>query len=85
MLRRKPIRSRGKLPLSKYFQDFESGESVAVTIERSLQPRFPSNLQGKTGIVEGKRGKAYLVKIRVSDKDKTFIIEPIHLKKIIQK
>jgi len=82
MVKRKNIRSRGKLKLSRYFQDFEGGERVAVIMERAVASSFPKRLQGKTGTVQEKRGKSYLIKIKDKNKEKRFIIEPIHLKKI---
>ncbi|HKL23308.1 MAG TPA: 50S ribosomal protein L21e [Candidatus Nanoarchaeia archaeon] len=84
MVRRKEIRTRGKISLSKYFQKFKEGDSVAVKRDISLKVNFPKRIQGKTGIVEEKRGKAYLVKIKDISKEKQFLIEPIHLKKIKQ-
>ena len=84
MVRRKDVRTRGKLQLSRYFQNLEKGDSVAIVKERAMQSNFPLRLQGRTGIVEGKRGKAYIVKIKDQNKEKKFIIEPIHLKKIKQ-
>jgi ribosomal protein L21E len=82
MAKRKNVRTRGKLPLSKYFQDFKVGDSVAVIRERAVASSFPERLQGRTGVVEDKRGKAYIVKIKDMTKEKKFLIEPIHLKKI---
>ena len=82
MVRKKSIRTRGKLQLSRYFQKFKEGDHVAVVRERSLTINFPERLQGRTGIVEEKRGKAYIVKIKDQTKPKQFLIEPIHLKKI---
>ncbi len=79
---KKSIRTRGKLEFSKYFQDLKEGDSVAVTRETAVQSSFPTRLQGRTGIVEGKRGKAVIVKIKDVSKEKKFLIEPIHLKKI---
>ncbi len=84
MAGKKSIRTRGKLQLGKYFQKFKEGDFVAVVRERSLAINFPERLQGRTGIVEGKRGKAYMVKILDQKKPKQFLIEPIHLKKIKQ-
>lgn len=84
MVRRKKIRTRGKIQLSKYFQEFEEGDSVAVVAEPSVQSCFPKQLQGRTGVVENRRGKAYLIKIKDQNKEKRFLIEPIHLKKIKQ-
>jgi large subunit ribosomal protein L21e len=84
MVKRKAVRTRGKLQLSRYFQEFKEGDSVAVIKEKSIKSSFPVRLQGRTGIVEAKRGKAYVVKIKDQNKEKQFIIEPIHLKKIKQ-
>jgi large subunit ribosomal protein L21e len=84
MVRRKEIRTRGKFSFKRYFQKFQEGDSVAVVKERSLFPNFPERLQGRTGVVEGKRGRSYIVKIKDQNKPKQYIIEPIHLKKIKQ-
>ncbi len=82
MVNKKNTRTRGKLQLSRFFQKFRQGDSVAVVREKSLNFNFPERLQGRTGIIEGKLGRAYSVKIRDQKKEKTFLIEPIHLKKI---
>jgi ribosomal protein L21E len=79
-MRRKKIRTRGKLQLSKYFQKLEKGDPVTIVREPAVQSSFPIRIQGKTGLIESKRGKAYIIKI----KEKKFLIEPIHLKKIKQ-
>ena len=84
MVRRKKVRARGKLQLSKYFQEFKEGDSVAVTREVSIKASFPKRLQGRTGVIKGKQGKAYITIIKDQDKEKSFIINPIHLKKIKQ-
>ncbi len=84
MVKRKAVRTRGKLQLSKYFQELKEGDSVAVIREKSIKSSFPVRLQGRTGLVETKRGKSYVVKIKDQNKEKQFIIEPIHLKKIKQ-
>jgi ribosomal protein L21E len=83
MVNKKPIRTRGKLQLSKYFQKFKEGDKVAVVEERSKSSSFPKRLQGRTGTVYEKQGKSYVVKIKDQEKEKSFIIEPIHLKKIL--
>jgi len=84
MVKRKAVRTRGKLSLSTYFQELKEGDAIAVIKERSIKSSFPERLQGRTGVVEGKRGKSYIVKIKDQNKEKKFIIEPIHLKKIKQ-
>ena len=82
MVKRKSIRTRGKIPLSKYFQELEKGDFVSITKERAIKSNFPERFQGRTGIVEAKRGQAYLVNIKDKDKEQRFLVEPIHLKKI---
>ncbi len=79
---KKEVRTRGKLQLSRYFQEFEKGNSVAVMKEKAVPSNFPLRLQGRTGIIENRRGKAYIVKIKDQNKEKRFLIEAIHLKKI---
>jgi len=84
MVNKKPIRTRGKLQLSRYFQEIDEGDFVAISREQSIPINFPKRFQGLTGIVEGKRGKAYIVKIKDGNQDKRILIEAIHLKKIKQ-
>ena len=85
MLKRKRTRERGKLRLSQYFQKLEKGDKVTVVRELSETAVFPKRIQGRTGVIEGRRGKAYIVKIKDYDKEKLFIITPIHLKRVAQK
>ena len=84
MSKRKPVRTRGKLPLSKYFQEFKEGDTVAIVREASVGANFHKRMQGRTGTVEGKRGSSYIVKIKDQNKEKKYLIAPIHLKKIKQ-
>ena len=84
MVRRKEIRKRGKISLSQLFQRLNEGDNVAVVRERSIDMNFPERLQGRTGVVVGKRGRFYVVKIKDLNRTKEYIIEAIHLKKIKQ-
>jgi len=82
MVNKKPIRTRGKIQLSRYFKKLQEGDKVAVVEERSKTIDFPKRLQGRTGTVIGKQGRSYLVKIKDQNKEKNFIIQSIHLKKL---
>lgn len=84
MPKRKNIRERGKISFSRAFQRLKKGDSVAVIKEVSIDSYFPKRIQGRTGIVEGKRGRSAIVVLKDSNKEKKFIINPIHLKKIKQ-
>jgi large subunit ribosomal protein L21e len=83
MIDKKNVKTRGKLSFSSYFQEFKEGEKVAIVREHSLMPKFPSRIQGKTGIISGKKGSAYTVKLMDGNQEKTFIITPVHLKRIL--
>lgn len=82
MVKRKSPRTRGKLQFSRYFQELNPGDRVSVIKELSQKSNFPERLQGRTGVVDGKKGRVYVVKIKDLNKEKDFLIEPIHLKKI---
>ena len=82
MIKRKNVKSRGKLRLSQYFQEFNEGERVAVIREHSLNPAFPIRLQGRSGVVIGQKGNAYIIKIMDGKQEKIHIIAPAHLQKL---
>ena len=82
MIKRKKIREHGKIKLSEYFADFKENDRVAVIRELAVTPKFPKKLQGRSGTVAGKRGRSYLVKINDINKEKTYIIHPVHLRKL---
>ncbi len=75
-------RQRGKLPLSQYFQEFKEGDRVNLKINSSVQTgQFYPRFHGLTGVVTGKRGFCYQVKIYDQNKEKKLFVHPIHLKK----
>jgi len=86
MLKRKRIRQRGKLSFKKFFQKFNSGDSVAIVRDLGVQsPGFPKRMQGRTGKIMEKRGSAYVIEVNDFEMKKRFSIKPIHLKKIESK
>ncbi len=80
--KKKRVREKGKLRLSHYFQELKQGERVAIKPEVSLQPAVPLRFRGKIGIVEGKRGRAYIIKFKDGNMEKKLILKPIHLVKV---
>jgi len=82
MLKRKQKREKGEIKFSEYFKKLKKGDRVSVKRELSVKGSFPKRLQGKSGTVEEKRGKAYLIKIKDLNKEKKFIIQAVHLKKL---
>jgi len=79
---RKRIREKGKLPLSRIFKRFNEGDKVVLVHNLSFPRAFPYRIQGKTGVIKGKRGRAYIVDLKDGNKTKTFITNQIHMKKI---
>jgi large subunit ribosomal protein L21e len=82
MLSHKTPRTKGKFSFSRYFQKFKPGDSVAVVKELSITFGYGNKVQGRTGKVISKRGSAYEVQIKDLNKPKTYLIKPIHLKRI---
>jgi len=82
MIKRKSIKSRGKIRLSQYFQIFKEGDRVAIIRDQTFSPAFPVRIQGKSGVIAGKRGGAYIIKIMNGNQENTYIIKPVHLKRL---
>jgi len=79
LLRKKP-RERGKLGLSRLLRQYEPGSKVVIKIEPSVHGGMPHRrYHGRVGEVVGRRGKAYIVSVRVGRSNKTLIVRPEHL------
>ena len=79
---RKTPRTKGKISLTKYFQEFNVNEKVILNAEPGYQkamyhPRF----HGKPGTIIGKQGNCYIIKIKDGGKSKELIVHPVHLKR----
>ncbi len=80
---KKEIRAKGKISISRYFEEYKEGEKVALSVESAVQkgmyfPRFI----GKVGVIIGKRGRCYEIKVNDQGKEKTLIAHPVHLKRL---
>ena len=76
------IREKGKIQLSRYFKKFADNERVAIVKNLGVKSSFPKRVIGKSGKITSSRGRYKLVEIKDGGKTKTFIIHPIHLKKL---
>lgn len=75
-------KEQGKIPLSRYFQNFEPGERVNLKIHPNVQiGRFHSRFHGLSGIIGRKKGACYEVSIKDGEKAKRIYVHPIHLNK----
>jgi len=82
MLKRKNTKEKGKVSFKRYFQEFEKGDRVAIVRDHTFNPAFPERIQGLCGVIEGQRGRAYIVKLKQGNKEKIHILKPVHLKKL---
>jgi large subunit ribosomal protein L21e len=78
----KRVREKGKLGLSSYFKKIDDGASVALVTDAGVRCSYPKRLRGMSGKVSGSRGKFKLVEIKDGGKVKTFIVHPVHLRKL---
>ncbi len=78
----KGLRARGKVSVTRFFQDFPEGSKVVLKAEPSYQKGFyDARFHGKVGVVNKRRGRCYEVAINDLGKAKTLIVHPIHLRK----
>ena len=79
---RKHIREKGAVPpLSLLMIEYKSGHKVHIKINPAIHKGMPHRrYHGKTGVVIGKRGKAYIVSVYLGDKEKILFVRPEHLR-----
>lgn len=85
-------KSRKKLKLhfkckfkpSIFLKEFKEGEKVVINCFSQSQKGMPHpRFKGKIGVVIGKRGRAYVVRIKDGGNEKILISFPEHLKVLI--
>ncbi len=70
------------IKLSRIFQNLNIGDKVALVKNLSVTATFPARLNGKTGIIEAKKGNSYIVKIKDNNQEKLFVVKSTNLKKL---
>jgi len=71
---------REKFKVAPYLQKFELNDRVVVKANPSSQRGFPDPIfEGKTGRIRERRGKSYVVELRIGKKIKNVIARPEHL------
>jgi large subunit ribosomal protein L21e len=79
-LLRKKAREKGKLGLSRILRIYQPDERVLIKLDPSTHKGMPHRrYHGKIGIVENKRGQAYVVNVTQGKAIKTIIVRPEHL------
>ncbi|AFL65945.1 50S ribosomal protein L21e [Desulfurococcus amylolyticus] len=79
---KKNVREKGSIPpLSLVLREYKEGEKVHIVINPSVHKGMPyRRFHGKTSVVLGKRGKAYIVKVMMGDKEKILFVRPEHMR-----
>lgn len=63
--------------------DYKPGDKVYIIINPSVMKGMPHRrYHGKTGTIVGKRGRCYIVQVRMGGKVKTLIVRPEHLRPV---
>ncbi len=76
----KKVSEKGKIKISRYFQEFKKGDRVTVKIEPSIHKGLPDPVfQGRVGEVLEKRGYCYVLKVMDGSVEKKLMVHPIHL------
>ena len=79
---KKNIKQRGKISLTRFFQKFVEGDRVILVAEPAVHKgMYHPRHHGRQGIVQKKRGDCYEVLVKDINKEKKFIVHPVHLKK----
>ena len=82
LLRKNP-RKRGLRPLGYMLTEYKVGDKVVISIDPSTHKGQPHRrYHGKVGVVLNRRGRAYIVGVRVGGKVKQIIALPEHLKSL---
>ncbi len=62
-------------------REYKLDEPVVIDINPSIHKGMPHRrYHGRVGIVTGKRGRAYILKMTIGSVEKTLIVRPEHLK-----
>jgi large subunit ribosomal protein L21e len=76
----KEPREKGKVGLSMLLHDYRPGEKVVVKINATIQKGMPHRrYHGKVGVVLGKRGRAYSVRVPQGNTTKEITVRSEHL------
>ncbi len=76
----KKVSEKGKISISRYFQEFKKGDKVTIKIEPSVHKGLPDAVfQGRVGEILSKRGECYILKVVDGSVEKKLMVHPIHL------
>ncbi|MCS7105157.1 MAG: 50S ribosomal protein L21e [Thermofilaceae archaeon] len=81
----KTPRERGRPGLSRILYEYKEGDLVCIDICPNYVSTAPHRrYQGRVGKIVGKRGRAYIIKVKEGGKEKTIITTKDHIKPFMQ-
>ena len=74
---------RSRVFINRVMHPYAEGDRVAIVLDGAQQKGMPHRrFQGRTGIITGTQGRAYVIKVLDGNMEKTVIARPEHLKPI---
>ena len=80
--RSRRLKKERQFTINDFVRTFKVGDRVVLDIQPYYKSLPHPKFNGRVGVVEAQRGKAYVVRIRDGDAEKRLICLPIHLKKV---
>ena len=72
---------RSRVFINRVMHPYTEGDSVAIVLDGAQQKGMPHRrFQGKTGIIAGIQGRAYVISVSDGDMQKTVVARPEHLR-----
>ena len=78
---RRRRKERSRLNISRVIHQYEEGDRVAIVLDGGQQMGMPHRrFNGRTGFIENRQGKAWVVSVKDGNMQKTVIARPEHLR-----
>lgn len=72
---------RGRISISRIMHEYSEGDRVAIILDGGQQMGMPHRrFQGRTGFIQKRQGKAWVVAVKDGNMQKTVVARPEHLK-----
>lgn len=80
---KKPIATRGRIPIRGLLQSFNTGDKVVLCADPCYQKgMYFRRFHGKIGVVQKARGRVYEVSLKDAGKSKIILVNPVHLRRV---